>query len=143
MQRSAVSLTLGLAIVAGAAGAAHAFGGRHNGSVATPYGTFSAKEMAAGGGNPEMAMQLRQQKQFLQYQQQAFKQEQAYQQQQAKQAEFLKKHPEAVKAMSTPARATATKKVARKADKKKADGIATPAATPAATPTATAPKTTN
>lgn len=117
MQRTAFSLFIGLAIVAGLAHPARAQRGRHNGTVSTPYGTFNAREMAQAGGDPTAAFQFRQQKQLMQYQQLQLKQQQSLMQQQAKQADFLKKHPEAARALGTPAPTGATTK---KADKKSA-----------------------
>lgn len=122
MKRSAILAALGLAVLGLTPGSAWAQRGRHSGTVSTPYGTFSASEMREAGGDPTMASQMRMQKQEMQFQQMQFKQQQAYMQQQAKQADFLKKHPEAAKALNPPAKlGTATKKAAKKGKGKEKD----------------------
>ena len=89
---------------------------RGRSGVVTPYGTFSAQEMSQAGGDVSMAGQMREQRQMMQYQQQMFKQQQQAFLQNQKQQDFLKKHPEAAKALN--ATGQATRKAASKSDKK-------------------------
>ena len=134
-------MLLGVVLVASLASPAWAQRGRSAG-VNSVYGQFSAAEMQAAGGDPEMAGQLRQQKQMLQYQQQMYKQQQQYLKQNAKQQDFLKKHPEAAKAFSYPARTT--KKATTKAGKKEkptAETTPPPIETGSASNPTTEPKT--
>ena len=122
MKRLIFPVVVGLACTTLSAGTVWA-GGRHSGNVSTPYGQFSAAEMAQAGGDPTAAMRMREQKQAMLYEQQMYKRQQAYNQQQAKQAEFLKKHPEAAKAFTAPARTT--RKAVAKTDKKDKTGTTT------------------
>ena len=92
MKRS-ISTVLGFVLVASLASPAWAQRGR-NAGVTGPYGTFSAQEMHAAGGDQEMASQIREQRQMMQYQQMMFKQQQQYEQMVKKQQDYLKKHPE-------------------------------------------------
>ena len=94
MKRSA-PLILGLALIA--ITASPALAQRRSGNVNTPYGQFNASEMAQAGGNPMMALEIREQKQMMQYQQQMLKEQQQLMKEEAKRQEYLKKHPELAK----------------------------------------------
>lgn len=135
MKRS-IPVFLGFVLIAGLGSPAWAQR-RGNVGVTTPFGTFSAQEMLQAGGDPSMASQMREQRQMLQYQQQWLRQNQTYLQNQAKQQDFLKKHPEAAKALNASGRTA--KKAASKTEKtdKKAKTQA-PTTTPAATKAAKA-----
>ena len=141
MKRS-TPLVLGFVLVAALSNPAWAQR-RGNAGVNSIYGQFSAAEMAQAGGDPALASQMREQRQMMQYQQQMFKQEQQMLHQQAKQQEFLKKHPEAARALKAP-NATARPATSKAAKKAKAAEVSPPAgasATPAAATAGAAEKT--
>ncbi len=98
MKRCVILLASLAASTVLATGIANARGYR-SGPVTTEFGTFSPAEMAAGGGDPYAAAQIREQRMIMQYQQQVYKQQQQmYKQYQ----EYLKKNPAAAKAMMNP-----------------------------------------
>lgn len=98
MKRCVALLASLAALTLLATGVANARGYR-SGPVTTEFGTFSPAEMAAGGGDPYTASQIRQQQMMMQYQQQMYKQQQQmYKQYQ----DYLKKNPAAAKAMMNP-----------------------------------------
>lgn len=100
-----------------------------NGTVTTPFGQYSMREMQAAGGNPFQAESVREQRMAMLYQQQMIKQQQQYLQQRTKvqkaQQDYLKKHPEEASrissaASSTSARARISRRTGSAASKKSA-----------------------
>ena len=118
MKRS-LPLVLSMVLVAVGTNSAFAQRGHRTSNTTTAMGTFTPAEMHAAGGDPSMAMELREQKQMMQYQQQMAKQYQQYQQQMAKQADYLKKHPELAKNLKDQQTARPTTKATSKTAKKK------------------------
>lgn len=94
--RRRIVLLAALTVLTSAPGAADARGYRGGGNVTTEFGTFSAAEMSAAGGDIYGAAQMREQRMFLQYQQQMYKQQQQMQKQYQ---DYLKKNPAAAKAL--------------------------------------------
>ena len=146
--KKAIGLMTLLAVFALAPGQAQAQRRGGGGTVNTPFGQFNSRDMAAAGGNPFAAEDMRDQKLMMQYQQQMMKQQQQYMQQMAKQqkakADYLKAHPEAAKGMvaanKNPTRAS--KKAANKSASNSAGATtkAAPKEKLAAVPGAPAPK---
>jgi hypothetical protein len=108
--KKAIGLLAVLAVIALTPSDAHAQR-RRGGYVNTPFGRFNMNELSQAGGNPFAAEAMREEKMMMQQQQQMMKMQQQYMQQMARQKkaqdEYLKKHTEAARANTPPARPTA------------------------------------